>query len=85
LDITLRDLWYTMAYFLGFQGIQAHDSEGEQIATEGRLWAEKVLRKEDMLLYVHRVLLEYARLCDDDRDRLGFTDDLRVGRRNIGI
>jgi hypothetical protein len=82
LEITLRDLWYTMAYFLGFQRMQAHDSEGERIATEGRFWAEKVLRKEDMLLYVHRVLLEYARLCDDDRDRLGFTDDLRAGRHN---
>ena len=81
LDITLRDLWATMAYFLGFpdDGLQAHDFEGERIATEGRLWADKVLRKEDMLLYVHRVLLEYGRLCDDDRDRLGFTDDWRAG------
>jgi hypothetical protein len=85
LDITLRDLWATMAYFLGFPaagdsgGLQAHDVEGERIATEGRVWADKVLRREDMLLYVHRVLLEYGRLCDDDRDRLGFTDDWRAG------
>jgi len=43
------------------------------------LWADKVLRREDMLLYVHRVLLEYGRICDDDRDRLGFTDDWRAG------
>jgi hypothetical protein len=78
LDITLRDLWHIMAYFLGFQQTQAHDFEGERIATEGRLWAEKVLRKEDMLLYVHRVLLEYARLCDDDRDKLGIANDLRA-------
>jgi hypothetical protein len=79
LDITLRDLWSTMAYFLGFAGSSAHDVEGERIATEGRLWAEKVMRREDMLLYVHRVLLEYGRICDDDRDRLGFTDGLRAG------
>jgi hypothetical protein len=79
LDITLRDLWSTMAYFMGFAGSAAHDVEGERIATEGRIWAEKVLRKEDMLLYVHRVLLEYGRICDDDRDRLGFTEDLRAG------
>lgn len=76
LDISLRDLWSTMAYFLGFAGGDGHDVEGERIATEGRLWAERVLRKEDMLLYVHRVLLEYGRLCDDERDRLGYTDDL---------
>jgi hypothetical protein len=75
-DITLRDLWSTMAYFLGFAGSPAHDVEGERIAIEGRLWAEKVMRKEDMLLYVHRVLLEYGRICDDDRDRLGYTEDL---------
>jgi hypothetical protein len=84
LDITLRDLWATMAYFLGFSGgesggLQPHDFEGERIAEEGRLWADKVLRREDMLLYVHRVLLEYGRLCDDERDRLGFTDDWRAG------
>jgi len=84
LDITLRNLWATMAYFLGYPagesaGLQAHDAEGERIATDGRLWADKVLRREDMLLYVHRVLLEYGRLCDDDRDRLGFTDDWRAG------
>lgn len=76
LDITLRDLWSTMAYFLGFAESPAHDAEGERIATEGRLWAEKVMRREDMLLYVHRVLLEYGRICDDDRDRLGYTQDL---------
>jgi hypothetical protein len=79
LDITLRDLWATMAYFLGFAGSHAHDSEGEKIAEEGRVWADKVLRKEDMELYVHRVLLEYGRICDDDGDRLGFTDDLKAG------
>lgn len=79
LDITLRDLWSTMAYFLGSPGNPAHDLEGETIAEDGRLWAENVMRKEDMLLYVHRVLLEYGRICDDDRDRLGFTDDLRAG------
>lgn len=76
LDITLRDLWSTMAYFLGFGGDAGHDEAGERIATEGRLWAEKVLRKEDMLLYAHRVLLEYGRLGDDERDTLGLTLDM---------
>ena len=75
-DITLRDLWYVTAYFLGFGGQKAHDVEGERIAVEGRDWAEKALRREDMLLYTHRVMLEYGRLCDDERDRLGYVDDL---------
>jgi hypothetical protein len=79
LDIALRDLWGIMAYFLGFAGSHAHDVEGERIAEDGRIWAENLLRKEDMELYVHRVLLEYGRICDDDRNRLGFTDDLKAG------
>lgn len=94
-EISLRDLWGTMAYFLGFGDeagtggggggggfggfMQAHDLEGERIADEGRVWAGKVLRREDMLLYVQRVLLEYGRLCDDERDRLGFMEDYKAG------
>lgn len=77
LDVSLRDLWSTAAYFLGFKGVDGHDDKGEQIASEGRVWGEKVLRKEDMVLYVHRLLLEYGRVCDDERDRLGYTEDLR--------
>lgn len=69
-----------MAYFLGFPGAStAHDVEGERIAFEGKEWAEKVLRREDMELYALRALLEFARVCDDERDSLGFTGDLRAG------
>lgn len=80
LDITLRDLWYHMAYFLGFGGSGAHDKAGEKIANDGREWALKVLRKDDMRLYMYRVLLEYARLCDEERDNLGFVEGETVAR-----
>jgi hypothetical protein len=60
-----------MDYFLS-----GRDSAAERIATEGRLWAQRVLRREDMLLYVWRLLLEFARICDDERARLGFVGDL---------
>ncbi|KAK2810799.1 hypothetical protein FQN50_002622 [Emmonsiellopsis sp. PD_5] len=49
-----------------------HDNEGEFIAEEGRKWAEKALRKEDMEIYMFRLLLEWGRLTDDKRDELGF-------------
>lgn len=78
-DITLRDLWGTMAYFLGVEGSQARDWEGERIAEEGRLWSEKVLRREDMEVYVQRVLMEFGRVGDEDRDWRGFTEDLKDG------
>lgn len=43
---------------------------------QGREWAERVLRKEDMLAYVYRLLLEYARISDPDREEMSFGDDL---------
>ncbi|EDN08295.1 predicted protein [Histoplasma mississippiense (nom. inval.)] len=52
--------------------MEPHTREGEFIAEEGRKWAEKALRKEDMEIYMFRLLLEWARLTDDKRDRLGF-------------
>ncbi len=45
---------------------------GEEIAEAGREWAGKVLRKEDMEIFMFRLLLEWGRLTDDDRDEIGF-------------
>lgn len=45
---------------------------GERIAEAGREWAGKVLRKEDMEIYMFRLLLEWGRLTDDRRDEIGF-------------
>ncbi|KKZ60179.1 hypothetical protein EMCG_05101 [[Emmonsia] crescens] len=52
--------------------MEPHAREGEFIAEEGRKWAEKALRKEDMEIYMFRLLLEWGRLTDDRRDELGF-------------
>ncbi|EME43042.1 glycosyltransferase family 90 protein [Dothistroma septosporum NZE10] len=76
LEMSFENIYEIMGYFLGYPGQCAHDREGERIAREGRKWAEKTLRKEDMLIYVHRLLLEYARITNDDRDRLGYVQDL---------
>ncbi|KAF2714324.1 glycosyltransferase family 90 protein [Pleomassaria siparia CBS 279.74] len=54
----------------------AHDEEARTIALEGKQWAEKVLRKEDMLIYVMRLLMEFARVSDDNREKVGFVEDL---------
>lgn len=54
----------------------ARDEEGRKkggkIASEGKEWAEKVLRKEDMEVYMFRLLLEWGRVVDDNRDGLGY-------------
>jgi Glycosyl transferase family 90 len=79
-DLRLHGVWSTLAYFAGVNGkvngkefyMGAHLKEGEMIAKEGRKWAAQVLRKEDMEIYFFRLLLEWGRLTDDNRDDLGF-------------
>ncbi|KAJ3479136.1 hypothetical protein NLG97_g8400 [Lecanicillium saksenae] len=71
-DMTYKDIYAVMHYF-----VNGHDAEAEVIATESRNWANAVYRNEDMKLYVWRLLLEYARVVDDNRHRLAFVEDLR--------
>lgn len=76
MDSRYGDYYGIMEYFLGYEGHDGHDMAGEKIASEGKEWAEKVLRKEDMQIYVLRLLLEYARILDDRREHLGWVDDV---------
>ena len=55
--------------------IPSHESEGKSIARQGSEWAKKVLRREDMEVYMFRLLLEYGRIIDDNRDRIGYSED----------
>lgn len=45
----------------------------KKIAEQGREWARKALRKEDMQIYMFRLLLEWGRITHDEREHLGFT------------
>lgn len=79
MDNTLQDLYGILDYF-------TRDGKGDaaarMIAETGKAWGELVLRREDMVLYVWRLLLEFARVCDENRDRLGWVDDLMgMGRK----
>ena len=80
MDNRLLDFWGIMQYFIGYEGkntkIAGHDKEAEKIALEGQEWANRVLRTEDMQIYTLRLLLEYARLSDDRRERMGWVQDL---------
>lgn len=86
MDNRYSDWFGIMQYFLGYKGetetVPSHDAQAERIATAGKEWAEKVLRKEDMQVYVLRLLLEYARLSDERRERMGFVGDLVLGKDN---
>lgn len=72
MDNTFIDIYGIMEYFIGQGRREGHDDVAKAIALGGKAWGEKVLRREDMQVYVFRLLLEYARLCDDNRDRLGW-------------
>ena len=80
-DLRLHGLFSSLAYFAGVEGTvnsrkvnwKGRKREAEVIAEEGREWAAKALRKEDMEAYFFRLLLEWGRLTDDSRDTLGFS------------
>jgi hypothetical protein len=74
LDNTFQDLYSVLEYFGDGEG--PGDAAAKFIAETGQEWAEQVLRTEDMALYVWRLLLEWARLCDENRDNLGYVADL---------
>ncbi|KAK3717589.1 arginyl-tRNA synthetase [Vermiconidia calcicola] len=60
MDNTFIDIYGIMEYFLGNErmGVQGHDEVARDIAIGGKQWADKVLRREDMQIYVFRLLLE---------------------------
>ena len=76
MDNTFIDIYGIMEYFLGNEdaGVKGHDGLAKDIANGGKAWADMVLRKEDMQIYVFRLLLEYARLCDEDREIMGWCE-----------
>ena len=45
---------------------------GRNIAEQGRDWARQTLREADLEVVFVRVLMEYARILNDDRDKMGF-------------
>lgn len=72
---TYMDFYGIMDYFLGnpASGVEGHDAAAEKIALEGKAWTERVLRREDMMVYTYRLILEFARLCHDNRYKMGWT------------
>ena len=77
MDNTFADVYGIMEFFLGnkAQGVGGRDDVAERIASDGRLWAEKVLRREDMEVFVLRLLLEYARISDEGRESMGWREE----------
>ena len=73
LDNTFQDLYGILDYFTRDE---KGDAAARMIAETGKEWGEKSLRRYDMMLYTWRLLLEFARVCDEKRDKLGYVADL---------
>lgn len=88
MDNRFDDLYSLLTYFIGTEQRQVsasgarrvvkvprHDYEAYQLAQAGRERAAKVLRRVDIEIYLYRLLLEYGRIIDDNRAKLGFVGD----------
>ncbi|KAI0390292.1 hypothetical protein F5Y17DRAFT_72216 [Xylariaceae sp. FL0594] len=81
-DVRYHALHSTMSYFVGLDGrgslngrrqiTPGRTEDAKWISEQGRKWAEKALRKEDMQVYLFRLLLEWGRVINDKRDEMGF-------------
>lgn len=76
LDVSLSGIW-DVIWLVSKYIVVSTESEtpvplAQHIAGEGRNWAAKALRKEDMQVYMFRLLLEWGRLVDDNREELGY-------------
>ncbi|CAD6501739.1 BgTH12-01988 [Blumeria graminis f. sp. triticale] len=55
-----------------FAGEAPGKKNAEKIALQGKEWADKILRNEDLEAWFFRLLLEYGRLVDDNREVIGY-------------
>jgi len=65
MDNPLIDIYGILELSIGYGGHEHHDAVAERIALERREWMELVGRRVDMKIYVWRVLLEWAHICDE--------------------
>lgn len=63
-SLSLKELPEMIRYFALTKSGQTY---AQEIAEEGRDWWAKALRKEDMQIYMYRLILEYKRLRDPER------------------
>ncbi|KAK1829217.1 glycosyltransferase [Podospora conica] len=85
IDVRFHALHSTLSYFSGLNGragarlngrevnAEAHVDDARWIADEGKLFAARALRREDMEVYLFRLLLEWGRVSHEDREHLGFS------------
>ncbi|KAJ7601127.1 glycosyl transferase family 90-domain-containing protein [Mycena floridula] len=75
-QVDLSDLHDVLVFFRGdAEGHGAHENLARKIALEGRAWSRSFWRREDMVAYFFRLMLEYARVMSPDREAMTFDVD----------
>ncbi|KAG1761134.1 hypothetical protein EDD22DRAFT_847968 [Suillus occidentalis] len=73
IQIDYSDLYDALLFFRGDpSGHGAHKDLAKAIARQAREWSLGYWRREDMVAYLYRLFLEYARVMHEDRDLLNF-------------
>lgn len=95
IDPRYQALHSTYLYFTGTEsrpkingrdtGMKGKLADAEWIAQQGQKWADKALGERDMEAYLFRLLLEWARLIDDHRDKIGFRRNSEGGFDTVGF
>jgi hypothetical protein len=65
------EIFEILRYFT--QEGETGDAAAKSIADASKEWMDKALRNDDMQVYLFRLLLEMARVMDENRDRIGFS------------
>ncbi|KAH8114400.1 glycosyl transferase family 90-domain-containing protein [Phellopilus nigrolimitatus] len=72
-QLDYSDLYDSLIFFGGdLSGEGAHEEMARSIANAGRDWVARYWRKEDVVAYMFRLWLEYARVMSEDRDAMAF-------------
>ena len=80
IKVDYSDLYDVMAFFTGNpeDGRGSHTEMAERIGTAGREFSKKHWRRADMAAYMFRLVLEYARLLQQDMgEDVDYIDSLR--------
>ncbi|KIK57378.1 glycosyltransferase family 90 protein [Collybiopsis luxurians FD-317 M1] len=72
-QVDLSDLYDSLIFFRGDpNGEGAHEDLARQIALQGREWSKKFWRREDLVAYFYRLMLEYARVMSLNREAMTY-------------
>ncbi|CAE6452587.1 unnamed protein product [Rhizoctonia solani] len=71
IQVDYSDLYDTLAFFSGTpDGLPGYDHLAEKIGAQGHTFTAEQWRPEDMQVYIYRLLLEYARVVEENTDTM---------------